>query len=156
MFSMRRFIHPLSIAYAGLTRAMTLGVRAAAFDAEGRVFLVHHSYLPGWYFPGGGVERGESAVAALDRELAEEGGVVRSGPAELFGFYWNRRKGRARDHVALYVCRGVTIENPPKIPNREIAAAGFFATDELPADLSPATRRRLDEILEGVPRADEW
>ena len=40
-----------------LARGMTLGVRAAAFDEGGRVFLVRHSYVPGWHMPGGGVER---------------------------------------------------------------------------------------------------
>lgn len=135
---------------------MTLGVRAAAFDADGRVFLVRHSYVPGWYMPGGGVEPGESAATALDRELAEEGGIVRSQPAELFGFYWNRREGRARDHVALYVCRAVRIERPPAIPNREIVEAGFFSPDALPPDTTAATRRRLDEVLTGAPRSDVW
>ena len=74
-----------------LSRGMTLGVRAAAFDAEGRVFLVRHSYVPGWHMPGGGVERGETMRVSLERELIEEAGVALTAPPALFGIYWNNR-----------------------------------------------------------------
>ncbi|MEM9842987.1 MAG: NUDIX domain-containing protein, partial [Pseudomonadota bacterium] len=37
---------------------MTLGVRAIVENAEGQVLLVRHTYTPGLYLPGGGVERG--------------------------------------------------------------------------------------------------
>src|SRR5438552_10539353 len=41
-----------------LRRGMTLGVRAAVFDEEGRIIMVRHRYAPGWLLPGVGVERG--------------------------------------------------------------------------------------------------
>ena len=48
---------------AGLVqRPMTLGVRAIALDEAGRVFLVRHTYVPGFHLPGGAVERGETAI----------------------------------------------------------------------------------------------
>ena len=50
---------------------MTLGVRAACFDAEGRIFLVRHTYLPGWYLPGGGVERGALSKEQVAQTLQE-------------------------------------------------------------------------------------
>ena len=43
--------------YWRFARGMTLGVRAACFNADGQIFLVRHTYVPGWYMPGGGVER---------------------------------------------------------------------------------------------------
>ncbi len=139
---------------APLTRGMTLGVRCACFDAEGRVFLVRHSYMPGWYLPGGGVERGETVHDAIGRELVEEAGIVLGEAPLLFGVYYNRR--RARDHVLVYVSRSFERPSPPIYPNREIAEAGFHAPTALPEEATPATRRRLAEIIEGVPRDPFW
>ena len=137
-----RFALPLYLAYSRFARGMTLGVRAAVFDAQGRVFLVKHTYVPGWYLPGGGVEPGETIEQALARELAEEGHIRLDGPAALLGIYHNRELSR-RDHVAFFVVRRFTQERP-RLPDREIVEAGFFA--DLPEDTTDATRRRLDEV----------
>lgn len=45
---------------------------------------------------------------------------------------------------------------PPPYPNREIAEAGFFPPDALPAATTPATRRRIAEIVYGHPPAAHW
>lgn len=139
---------------APVTRGMTLGVRGACFDENGRIFLVRHSYMPGWYMPGGGVERGESTIEALERELSEEGGIVLDAPAELFAVYWNTK--RRRDHVLLFVARRISRPDPPAYPNHEIVEADFFDPDSLPAETSPATRRRIAEVLTGSPADRHW
>ena len=136
-----------------LARGMTLGVRAACFDADGRVFLVRHSYVPGWHMPGGGVERGESVAAALVKELREEGNLEITGPAELVAVYFNHRTSR-RDHVAFYRCQ--VRQLAPKEADREIVEAGFFALDALPQGVTAATRRRLAELAGEVPVSEEW
>jgi hypothetical protein len=43
-----------------------------------------------------------------------------------------------------------------KIPNLEIIGTGFFAPDDLPEGATPATRRRLDEILKGEALSPDW
>ncbi len=139
-----------------VSRGMTLGVRGAAIDPEGRVCLIRHTYLPGWYLPGGGVEPGETAIEALTREFAEEAEVVLDPavPPLLHGFYLNDR-ATSRDHVALYVARAFTVR-AQKRPDREIAEAGFFPLDALPEGTTPATRARLAEITGGMPPATRW
>jgi 8-oxo-dGTP pyrophosphatase MutT (NUDIX family) len=146
----QRILH----AYWRISRGLTVGVRAAVFDGDGRVFLVKHSYLPGWHLPGGGVETGETILAALERELREEGNIELTEPPVFHAVYFNRRISR-RDHVALYIVRSFRQPTPPR-PNREIVAHGFFAADALPADTSRATRERIAEVLTGRPPAEIW
>jgi ADP-ribose pyrophosphatase YjhB (NUDIX family) len=136
------------------SRGMTLGVRAVVIDGDGKVFLIEHSYVAGWHLPGGGVETGETLRVALERELREEGNIELTGPAKLFGVYFNRRASR-RDHVALFVVRAFRQSAPPR-PGREIIGHGFFARDAPPVDTSRATRDRLAEVFDGRVVADEW
>ena len=51
-------------------------VYAVVRDATGRVLLVRRVDTGDWELPGGRVDPGESAVAALVREVAEESGLV--------------------------------------------------------------------------------
>lgn len=137
-----------------VTQAQTLGVRAAAFDSQGRVFLVRHTYVPGWHLPGGGVDIGETCYAAMEREIREEGNLLLDEPAELFGIYHNR-KSALRDHVTLYVCRNV-VQTERHAGDKEIADSGFFDIGALPAETTPATRSRLDEIAGTLPQSLTW
>jgi ADP-ribose pyrophosphatase YjhB (NUDIX family) len=137
-----------------LTRPMTLGVRAIVIDAESRIFLVRHTYIPGWHLPGGGVEAGESVVASLARELSEEGNIVMEEEPRLHGIFFNKTISR-RDHVAVYILRRFR-QTAPREGDREIAEAGFFARDALPEGVSRATRARLAESLDGAPIAQFW
>ena len=147
---LRRTLHT----YWRLARGLTLGVRAAVLTPENHVFLVRHTYVPGWHMPGGGVEAGETALAALSRELAEEARIAVTGPAPLHGIFYNDKVSR-RDHVLVYVVRDFRVDEA-KRPDREIAEAGFFPADRLPEGASPATRRRLEEIVRGAPVTDTW
>ena len=147
-------LRPLFHAYWRLSRAMTLGVRAVVVDDDGRVFLVEHSYMSGWYLPGGGVEVGETCAQALRRELMEEGRIEPFGPPDLHGIFLNDHVSK-RDHVAVYVVRRFRQDRLPA-PNREIAACGFFAPEALPPTTTEGTRLRIAEVLGGRPRTDTW
>lgn len=147
---LRRLFH----LYFRFARSMTLGVRAVVLDKDDRVFLVMHSYLSGWYLPGGGVEVGESLLEALQRELMEEGRIELVAEPALHGLFLNSHVSR-RDHVAVYVVREYRQDGLPE-PNREIAACGFFAPDALPEGTTPGTRLRIAEVLDGKPRIATW
>lgn len=140
--------------FFALTRGMTLGVRAACFDRQGRVFLVRHSYVPGWHMPGGGMERFETAQVALEKELREEGNLTLTEPPRVFHVYYNRRTSK-RDHVIFYRCDNV-VQTAPKAADREIVEAGFFHPDDLPENTTGATRRRLAELAGQVPPDALW
>jgi len=137
-----------------ITRPMTLGVRALVIDEANRVLLVRHTYVPGYFFPGGGVEGGETMETAMRRELVEEANVEAEGPLTLHGIYLNHSSS-PRDHVALYVTRAFR-QTAPHVPDREIAEAGFFPIDALPAMTTRATRARIAEVLHGAAPSAYW
>ncbi len=150
---MQRLIRRTMHLYWRFSRGMTLGVRGLVLDGDGKIFLIKHSYVPGWHLPGGGVEPGETALEALARELMEEGNLEIAAP-EFFGLYFNKLASN-RDHVALYVIRSFRQTSAPK-PNAEIVDHGFFAHDHLPADTTAATRARIAEVLEARPKNECW
>ena len=133
----------------------TVGVRALIFDRNERtVFLIRHTYVPGWQLPGGGVEVGETAAEALEREVREECDIALTGPAQLRSVHFNSRSSR-RDHVLFYLVTDFTVV-ATKLPDREIAEAGFFPIDKLPDGVTPATRRRIDEVLSEAMVSPYW
>lgn len=138
-----------AVALAG--RPLTMGARAAIFDAQGRVCLVRHGYVPGWSMPGGGIEPGEDALAAMIREVREETAIAVHGRPLLHGIF----HAAPRDHVVVYVVREFEVLGP-RLPDREIVESGFFATDALPDATTRATRARLDEIASGRHPAAAW
>lgn len=138
---------------ARITRPLTLGVRAIVIDGEQRVFLVRHTYVPGWHFPGGGVEPGETLIEALARELREEGNIVLEGAPSLHGVFFNARL--SRDHVAAYVVRAFS-QTAPRTGDWEILEAKFFPILDLPEGATRATRDRLAELAGERPVSERW
>ncbi|HEX9322311.1 MAG TPA: NUDIX domain-containing protein [Xanthobacteraceae bacterium] len=148
--SLRRALH----LYWRFARGLTLGVRGVVLDGSGRVFLVKHSYVEGWHFPGGGVEPGETLRDALERELVEEGNIRLVDAPALHGIFYNPA-GSRRDHIAVFVVKSFRQESPPQ-PGREIVEHGFFSPRALPEDTTLGTRRRLAELIDGVAVSERW
>lgn len=130
----------------------TIGVRGVVRDGEGRVLLVRHTYGPPlWHLPGGGVKRRESLTDAVRRELREEVGVL-AGELRLHGTFSNLQEGKS-DHIAVFVVEDWTER---ETTHAEIDARRFFAVDALPDEVSPGTRRRLDELGRSGPASGDW
>jgi len=91
---------------------------------------------------------------ALRRELLEEGNIELSGQPVLRSFHFNR-KASPRDHVGVFLIDNFR-QTTPKMPDREIAEAGFFPIDDLPAATHASTRRRIDEIFGSAPMSPYW
>ncbi|MDB1089317.1 NUDIX domain-containing protein [Streptomyces sp. ACA25] len=66
----------------------TVAAGMLLFDERERVLLVDPTYKPGWEFPGGIVEPGESPVQAAVREVAEELGLRLDGEPGLLVVDW--------------------------------------------------------------------
>ena len=138
-----RLIHRLHRIGWAVRRPLTLGVRALLIKGD-QVLLVRHTYQPLWYLPGGGVHKHETLEQALKRELAEEIGAE-LGMLDLLGVYSSFAEYKS-DHVVIYVCSDFALRQ--RIGN-EIATFQMFPVEDLPPDISPGTRRRLEEYLRG-------
>lgn len=147
------FTRPLFFAFARASRGMTLGVRGVAVDGEGRVLLVKHTYVHGWWLPGGGVERGQTAEAALVREMREEAGVIVEGRPVLISVHSNERHFRG-DHVVVYRIDRFTLTD--RTHHGEIAEIGWFDPAALPEDTHRATRARLAEVFGQAEAGEDW
>ena len=147
------FTRPLFFAWSRMSRGMTLGVRGVAVDGEGRVLLVRHTYLHGWWLPGGGVERGQFCEAALIREMREEAGVIVEGRPTLVSVHSNERFFRG-DHVLVYRIDRFALADCTS--RGEIAEIGWFDPRALPEDAHRATRDRLAEIFGDAECATSW
>ena len=147
------FTRPLFFLVSRLTRGMTLGVRVLATDPQGRVMLVKHTYLAGWWLPGGGVDRGETTPDAAMRELREEAGLVATTPPRLISVHSNERFFRG-DHVLVYRIDRFSLTE--RTSHGEIAEIGWFDPAALPEDTHRATRTRLTEALGGETAQLDW
>lgn len=155
---MHNSLHPLRFAWHArnlwhrVARPLTMGVRAIVTDGD-RVLLIRHSYVAGWHLPGGGVDKGETLVEAMKREVREEVGLIVESGAQPLGVYARFRHG-ASDHVAVFVAS--TWSGTPRADGFEIADVAFFPLDALPADTTRSTVQRLAEYRGLEAPAEHW
>src|SRR6478672_1438124 len=137
-----------------LRRGLTLGAQGVVIDGNDRVLLVRHSYRPGWFFPGGGVEWDEPIETALARELEEEVGVSLTGPAQLHGIFGNFASFPG-DHIAVFVVRHWRRKGDYHKLG-EIAETSMFRVLDLPHETDMGTRARLKEIFDRALIRASW
>jgi ADP-ribose pyrophosphatase YjhB (NUDIX family) len=151
MSPLRRLGYGLCRLFWQIARPITVGVRCV-LDREGKLLLVRHTYQRSWYLPGGGVKRGETLEQAMRREAAEEVGA-QLGALELLGVYSNFWEGKS-DHVAVFSSTDGTLTGEM---DGEIERFAWFSPAALPKDVSPGTKRRIREYVEGSgPYVGRW
>ena len=150
-----RLIHRAARLYWRVRKPRTLGVRAVVLDDKDRVALVRHTYTDQWYLPGGGVKKGESFETALHRELKEEVAIGNARIERVLGVYHSRRDGKD-DHIVIFAVRVACAQDLRPADPIEIEEARWFAMEEMPAGVSPATSRRLAEYRAGIVGLGAW
>jgi len=113
-----------------------------------KVVLVTHWYAPWtWTLPGGGVNKNETPEAAAIRETKEETGFDVKSLAGEIGKY----KGTwGRGDMVMVFYTGDFEGSLALTPNIEIMGRSWFDIDNLPEELSPANRRRIEAYRDGV------
>jgi 8-oxo-dGTP pyrophosphatase MutT (NUDIX family) len=135
-----RVAHALRRRWWRIRKPRLAGCRVVVMDGAGQVLLIRHSYGSGkWMLPGGGLNRGEAALAAAARELREETGCGLIDPVQL-GIIEETIHGAGN---AVHVIAGWT-DDAPQADSREIIAAQFFSLDALPLPMP-------DGFAENIP-----
>jgi 8-oxo-dGTP pyrophosphatase MutT (NUDIX family) len=118
-------------------------VNVIAFDDQGRVLLVRHSYGPPvWALPGGGIGRGEDPQVAARREFREELGCDIDGLAVIEAI--DQEVSGSRDRMYLFAA---TIAGMPAPDMREIVELGYFEPDRLPGNVDRRIGERVRQAL---------
>jgi 8-oxo-dGTP pyrophosphatase MutT (NUDIX family) len=147
--------HVLRRLWWRLSRQWTLGVRVM-LHRDRKLLLIRHRYGGTLMLPGGGVDSRETVWAAARRELQEETGISDCSPLRLAGVYLHLADGRP-DYVVLFE-GDLPDALPPYHPGRlsEIESVHVETADVRDDRISPATRRRIAEILDGAPISELW
>lgn len=133
-------------------RPVRTGVRVMMLEDD-KVWLIRHTYLSGWFLPGGGLKRNETLDQAARREAYEETGAELK-ELTLIGVFTSFIQWKT-DHAIVFLCRDFKITGRS---DNEIAEMRLFALDELPADTFPLHRRLLESYRSGRIPANfgEW
>jgi 8-oxo-dGTP diphosphatase len=109
--------------------------------------------IPPWTFPGGEVQPGETAAAALCRKVPAETGIEIK-PVLLFGRRIHPRTSRTMVYLAA---NAVDEDAMPKVGDTEdldaVEWAGLDAVRERMPDLYPVVREHLEAVLGGSKRS---
>ncbi len=111
---------------------------------EEKVLLIKRRDVPVWVLPGGGIEEGESAEAAIIRECKEEIGaeveVVRRVATYTGGFFIKP--------VHLFECK---IISGPLSAGPEARDANYFPRSSLPKQIPPPFEEFINDAKKNLP-----
>ena len=126
-------------------RNFRVAVSAVIFQ-DGNVLLALRRDIDWWNLPGGGMEVGETVEAAVCREVREETGLEVA-IERLIGLY---SKPQKQEIVLYFLCHRIGGELTSTDESRECR---YFPPDQLPANLLPKHRQRVEDALLNRPEA---
>jgi 8-oxo-dGTP pyrophosphatase MutT (NUDIX family) len=127
----------------------TFGVRILVLN-DSKILLVKHRYGNNWVMPGGKIEKKSTPEKTAFKELYEETGLIINKIDFKLGYYHNTA-GAKNDHVHCFVVSDW--QRDPKFKRKildilEIKNVEWFELDNLPDNLSFATKNRIKEFLD--------
>ncbi|KKW20144.1 MAG: Nudix hydrolase [Parcubacteria group bacterium GW2011_GWA2_51_10] len=136
-----------NLAYLTGKKEWARGVRVILVN-DRSVLLVSHWYAPWtWTLPGGNMEPGETIEQTGMRETREEVGLEIKSIAGVIGTY---RGPLGKGDSISVVYTGDFEGSMSLTPTLEIMARSWFDIDNLPPEISPANRRRIEAYRAGV------
>ncbi len=127
-----------------------LGVAGIITDDAGKLLLFKHTYRRShpWGTPGGWMNKGESPLETLEREVYEESGL-RIGHTKLLLI------GVTRDRPKFEFVVGGNVIGGSFTPSREVSEMGWFAPHEYPP-LAPFHHAILRELANKPSNEVGW
>lgn len=130
---------------SGGSAQFRVAVSALIFDGE-RILLALRRDIEWWNLPGGGMEIGETVDEALCREVKEETGLeVEVG--QLVGVY---SKPQKQEVVLTFRC---SVKGGSLVATEESLECRYFDNNELPVNILPKHRQRVEDALLGQAAA---
>ena len=138
--------------YCFIFRPVRMGARVVMIQ-NNEVLLIRHTYLNGWFLPGGGLKRRETLEQAARREAYEETGAELK-EVTLIGIFSNFIQWKT-DHTTLFLCNDFEITGKP---DGEIAEVRAFPLDKLPTDMFSVHRGLMEKYRTGTisSQVGEW
>jgi ADP-ribose pyrophosphatase YjhB (NUDIX family) len=146
----RRLPAELRYKVLGATQPKFLvGVVGIIRDDSGRILVLDHRFrVPwSWGLPGGFLERGETMVAGLERELREETRLEVRVSADIIDIEHEPDLG------FLSFCLGGQLVGGSLDLSDEILEARFVEPDHLPEDIYPYHRALVQRAMRPKPRS---
>jgi 8-oxo-dGTP diphosphatase len=135
-------------------RRPVIGTAVVGRTDDGRYLLIRRGDSGEWALPGGTLEWGETLISAIEREVAEETGVVKLTLGRLVGVYSAPFRD-PRFHAVTVVVEA-RIEPPTRPPMNplEVLEVRLFSREELPRELSHNMTPMLEDALAGRTRLE--
>ncbi len=120
---------------------------------DNEVCLIRHTYLPGWFLPGGGLKKNETIEQGARREAREETGAELN-EISLLGIFSSFIQWKT-DHTAVFLCKDFKITG---VSDGEIAEVCLFPLNSIPDNTFASHRKLLEAYRENgsSEKFGEW